>query len=104
MKKTPASLRSDPRPLCPGLPGRFALDWVADLTGIRKCDRRSVIDRRFGKPDVIVWVAPDSKPTVPCFRNSENVEVHLGGETERQKQSVRIPVLNELVKKECDGE
>ena len=35
MKTTPASLRSDLRPLCPGLPGRFALDWVAGLTGIR---------------------------------------------------------------------
>jgi hypothetical protein len=35
MKQTPASLRSDLRPLCPGLPGRFALDWVAGLTGIR---------------------------------------------------------------------
>ncbi|HEY5574760.1 MAG TPA: hypothetical protein VIK64_17185, partial [Anaerolineales bacterium] len=35
MKKTPASLRSAPRPLCPGLPGRLALDWLADLNGIR---------------------------------------------------------------------
>src|SRR6266850_6309745 len=35
MRKTPASLRSDPRLLWPGLPGRFAPDWVADLRGIR---------------------------------------------------------------------
>jgi len=34
MKKTPASLRSDPRLFCSGLPGCFALDWVADLNGI----------------------------------------------------------------------
>ena len=35
MRKTPASLRSDPRLLWPGLPGRFAPDWVADLNGIQ---------------------------------------------------------------------
>src|SRR5438128_3131094 len=36
MRKTPASLRSDPRLLWPGLPGRFAPDWVADLNGIQR--------------------------------------------------------------------
>ena len=38
MRKTPASLRSDPRLLWPGLPGRFAPDWVADLNGIQRQD------------------------------------------------------------------
>jgi len=50
MKKTPASLRSDPRLFCSGLPGRFALDWVADLNGIRIYLEGGVVD---GQTEVI---------------------------------------------------
>jgi len=45
MRKTPASLRSDPGRIHRN-GGRFASESVADLSGIRSCTAASDLDRR----------------------------------------------------------
>ena len=69
MKKTPASLRSDgPWPLCPGLPGRFALDGVADLNGIRNLAQFQFIRLLTGTSAEGLFAVGDDDQSIYSFR------------------------------------